>query len=739
MSMSIRGLVMALSKWTVAGMAAYAALAGAQTPSGDVSNAIERVDASQTSTGVVLTIEMKNPVPAAPASFSVANPPRVALDVPGAVNAIGRNLVEINQGDLRSVNIVQAQGRSRVVLNLKRPLTHAVSVDGKRILVALGGATDTTTFRPAAAASTAPTTAVADATAPSGGLAASAPTGKRSLRGVDFRRGAEGEGRVVIDLSDPNTNVDIRQQGNTVVVDFLNTTLPDAMKRRLDVSDFATPVTHVTASQQGNNARLIVEPRGLWEHNAYQSDMRFVLEVRPVKEDPQRLFQGTRQGYQGERLSLNFQNVDVRSLLQVIADFTNLNIITSDSVGGTITLRLKDVPWDQALDIILQSKGLDMRKNGNVLLVAPRDEIATKEKLELESRNQIQELEPLRSEAFVVNYQKAEEVRRLLVDGQQRLLSKRGSVAVDPRTNQLFVQDTAARLEDVRRLIQRIDIAVPQVLIEARIVEADDKFSRSLGVRLGGTTGYPRSVGGGAYGSAGGMGTTSATGPGGTVITTTGVGTGGGGINTPNLTSTANFVNLPAQGIGGFNPGGIALTLVNSSLSQVISLELSALEQDGRGKVISSPRVVTADKVKAVIEQGTEIPYQQATSSGATSVSFRKAVLKLEVTPQITPEGAIFMDVKVNKDTRGAETLSGPAIDTKNVQTQVLVENGGTVVLGGIYEQTQRTQVTKVPWLGDIPYLGWLFKNEARINDKTELIIFITPKIVSERALASVR
>ena len=480
--------------------------------------------------GVVLTIDMKNPVQGVPASFSVANPARVALDIPSSVNAVGRNVVEINQGDLRSVNIVQAQGRSRVVLNLKRPLTHAVSVDGKRILVALGGATDTTTFRAtsesAAAAPAAATTATAEATTPAAGYATSVGAQRRTLRGVDFRRGAEGEGRVVIDLSDPNTNVDIRQQGNTVVVDFLNTALPDSLKRRLDVSDFATPVTNVTASQQGNNTRLVVEPRGLWEHNAYQSDTRFVLEVRPVKEDPQRLFQGTRQGYQGERLSLNFQNVDVRSLLQVIADFTNLNIITSDSVGGTITLRLKDVPWDQALDIILQSKGLDMRKNGNVLLVAPRDEIATKEKLELESRNQISELEPLRSEAFVVNYQKADEVRRLLVDGQQRLLSKRGSVVVDPRTNQLFVQDTVARLEEVRRLILRIDIPVPQVLIEARIVEADDKFSRSLGMRIGGTSGYPRNVGGGAYGSAGGMGTTSATGPGGTVTTTTGVGTG---------------------------------------------------------------------------------------------------------------------------------------------------------------------------------------------------------------------
>lgn len=730
-----------LSKVAIAGAALLAGTAFAQTPA-DATNAIERVDATQTSTGVVLTIDMKNPVQGTPASFSVANPARVALDLPGTINAAGRNLVELNQGDLRSVNIVQAQGRSRVVLNLKRPLTHAVSVDGKRILVALGGATDTTTFRPAAATTAAAIAAPAAAPAPTAAPAPSyaqsaAPTGTRTLRGVDFRRGADGEGRVIIDLSDPNTNVDIRQQGNSVIVDFLNTTLPDTLKRRLDVSDFATPVTNLVASQQGNTARLIVEPRGLWEHNAYQSDTRFVLEVRPVKEDPQRLFQGTRQGYQGERLSLNFQNVDVRSLLQVIADFTNLNIITSDSVGGTITLRLKDVPWDQALDIILQSKGLDMRKNGNVILVAPRDEIATKEKLELEARNQIQDLEPLRSEAFVVNYQKADEVRRLLVDDKQRLLSKRGSVAVDPRTNQLFVQDTVARLEDVRRLLQRIDIPVPQVLIEARIVEADDRFSRNLGVRLGGSTGYPQNITGGVYGSAGGLGPTVSTGPGGTVTTTTAVDGGSGGSSTTPLTQTANFVNLPAASIGGFNPSGFALTLVNASLSRVLQLEVSALEQDGLGKVISSPRVVTADKVKAIIEQGTEIPYQQATSSGATSVSFRKAVLKLEVTPQITPEGAIFMDVAVNKDSRGQDTISGPAIDTKAVRTQVLVENGGTVVLGGIYEQSESNTTTKVPFLGDIPYLGWLFKTQAKINNKTELIIFITPRIVSERALAS--
>ena len=725
MSISIHNVTVCLSRWAAAfGLMATAVVVAAQTAAGDAGNAIERVDATQTSTGVVVSIELKNAPQVAPASFSVANPARVALDLPSTVNGMGKNLVELNQGDVRSVNVVQSGGRSRVVVNLKRPLSHTVSVDGKRILVALGGAVDTSTFRSGSPAATAAAQAAPSASAPVV-AGPSAFTGNRTLRAIDFRRGAENEGRVVVDLSDPNTNVDIRQQGNSVIVDFQNTTLPDTLRRRLDVSDFATPVAQLTASQQGNNARLVVEPRGVWEHNAYQSDTRFVLEVRPVREDPTRLFQGTRQGYQGERLSLNFQNVDVRSLLQVIADFTNLNIITSDSVGGTITLRLKDVPWDQALDIILQSKGLDMRKNGNVILVAPRDEIAAKEKLELEARNQIADLEPLRSEAFVVNYQKAEDVRKLLSDEKQRLISKRGSVAVDPRTNQLFVQDTAARLEDVRRLLQRIDIPVPQVLIEARIVEADDRFSRNLGVRFG----YGRVTNEVAVGGQNALPTL----PG-----AQGVGGGGGVVNGVTVVNSNN-VNLPAAGIGGFNPGSFNLTLFNSSLTRLINLELNALEADGRGKIISSPRVVTADKVKAVIEQGTEIPYQQATSSGATSVAFRKAVLKLEVTPQITPEGAIFLDVRVNKDSRGVDTSAGPAIDTKNVQTQVLVENGGTVVLGGIYEQTDRTTVTKIPLLGDLPVVGNLFKNTASVNDRTELIIFITPRVLSERVNAAMR
>jgi len=696
--------------------------ATAQAQAVAAANSVERVDATHTAAGVLLTIQLKSPPKEVPPSFSVANPARIAIDLPGTENNVGRNALEFNQGDLRSVNLVQAQERTRVVLNLRRPVNHSVTVNGNVVQVALGGLVETTTFRAAEAAPTAPAAAPAVA------------GGQRALRSVDFRRGAEGEGRVLVDLSDPNTSVDIRDQGNRVVVDFLNVTAPESLRRRLDVTDFGTPIAMVNTSQQGANVRMVIEPRGMWEYNAYQSDTRFVVEVRPVKEDPTRLIQGTRPGYQGERLSLNFQNVEVRALLQVIADFTDLNIITSDSVAGSITLRLKDVPWDQALDIILQSKGLDMRKNGNVVVVAPREELAAKEKLDLEARSQIADLEPLRAEAFVVNYQKADDVRKLLVDGQQRMLSKRGTVVVDPRTNQLFVRDTSARLEEVRRLLQKIDVQVPQVLIEARIVEADDTFSRNLGVRLGGSSGYPRQAGGsGAYATGGGVGVTSATGPGGTVITSTAAPGGLGSIDTSTLSSNANFVNLPAAAIGGFGAAGAALTLFNASLSRFLSLEVSALEADGRGKIISSPRVITADKVKASIEQGTEIPYQEATSAGNTNVQFKKATLRLEVTPQITPEGAIFLDVKVNKDSPGQQTLSGPAIDTKNVQTQVLVENGGTVVLGGIFEQQDRRTVTKVPFLGDLPVVGYLFKNTSTVSDRKELLIFITPRVVTSQ------
>ncbi|HEV3017440.1 MAG TPA: type IV pilus secretin PilQ [Burkholderiaceae bacterium] len=708
-------------------MAAAGEPAFAQEPA--ATNSIERIDATQTSTGVFLTIQLKEPLTATPTNFSVTNPARVAIDLPLTVNNLGRSSVEINQGDLRSVNVIQATGRSRIVLNLKTPVTYTVTAQGNTVQITLGTKTETATFpgpQPVAPAG------AATPVTPGTPIAAAAP-GPRTIRNIDFRRGAVGEGRVVVDLSDPTTSVDIRQQGQQVLVDFLNTTVPESLRRRLDVTDFGTPIAQVSTIQQGSNVHMVIEPRGLWEQNAYQSDTHFVVEVKPVKEDPTRLFQGTRQGYQGERLSLNFQNVDVRSLLQVIADFTNLNIITSDSVQGAITLRLKDVPWDQALDIILQSKGLDMRKNGNVILVAPRDELATKEKLELEARSQILELEPLHTENFVVNYQKADDVRRLLVDDKQRMLSKRGSVVVDIRTNQLFVQDTNSTLEAVRQLISRIDVPVPQVLIEARIVEADDEFSRDIGARLGIAHFGPHTwVNSGAGSSFSPL-------PPGTTTCPTGLSVMC--INGFQITNP-NFVNLPAASLNGFNPGSIGLTLFNSQVSSVLNLEISALELDGRGKVISSPRVVTADKVKASIEQGNDIPYQTNTQLGGPGqIQFRKAVLRLEVTPQITPEGSIFLDVKVNKDTPSA-TVSGSggiAIDTKNVTTQVLVENGGTVVLGGIYQQTERTTVTKIPFLGDIPVVGNLFKDQFKQNNRTELLIFITPRVISEKVTQAAR
>jgi type IV pilus assembly protein PilQ len=528
---------------------------------------------------------------------------------------------------------------------------------------------------------------------------------------VDFRRGAEGSGRVVVALSNNQVGVDIRQQGQALVVEFMKSTLPEGLRRRLDVSDFGTPVQSVTTSQSGDRVRMVIEPKGLWVHSAYQSDDQFVVEVKPQKVDPSKLTQGI--GYNGQKLSLNFQNIEVRSLLQVIADFTNFNIITSDSVNGAVTLRLQDVPWDQSLDIILQAKGLGMRKTGNVIWIAPKDEINAKEKLELESVAALQSLEPLRTESFQLNYTKAAEVAAGLTAtgggtgaNTSRILSPRGSVIFETRTNQLFVTDIVSKLEQVQQLISKIDIPVRQVLIEARIVEASDTFGKSLGVRLGG---------GAPAGSNASFGSSYATGAAGT--------------------TSGNFVNLPAVGQGGYSPAGFAISLFNASKSNFLNLEIQALEADGKGRVVSSPRVVTADQIKALIEQGTELPYQVATSSGATSIAFRKANLKLEVTPQITPEGNIILTLDVNKDTVGQSTSAGFAINTKHIQTQVLVENGGTVVIGGIFELTETENETKVPFLGDLPGVGNLFKAKGRISNKQEMLVFITPKMIADKAV----
>ena len=711
-------------------------------------NAIEAITATQQGDRTVLRIQMRSAPAGAPNSFTIANPPRLALDFPDTANAVGQNVVDLSQGDARSVNVVQAGARSRMVVNLRRAVTHSLSVEGNAVLLALTPVGGTST----------PTAAATGSTLFARGDASIA----HALRDIDFRRGKDGEGRVVIEMADPQTGIDIRQQGQTIVVEFLKTRLPDNLRRRLDVADFGTPVRAVRTFQQGENTRMVIEPTGLWEHKAYQSDKQLVVEVKAIREDPNKLVQGTRQGYRGDRLSLNFQNVDVRALLQVIADFTNLNIVVRDSVSGSLTLRLKDVPWDQALDIVLQTKNLDMRKNGNVILVAPREELATQEKLELESRQQISEIEPMRVEIFQLNYQKADAVSKLLSDEKQKVLSKTGSAVPDSRTNKLFVRDTASRLEEVRRIIQQLDIPVRQVLIEARIVEADDRFSRNLGVKLGfndlrstiarqasmidPVTGQAVAVNVPVYGAGTQLfGTNNYSTVAGNLQGAADLssqfgsnlqGINAQGLGRPTALGNTNFVNLPAGAISGADAASFAVSLFGSSLTRFVNLEISALEAEQRGKVVSSPRVLTADQGKAIIEQGTELPYQTATSSGATAITFRKANLKLEVVPQITPEGNVIMRVQINRDAVGQLTPAGFAIDTRAVQTEVLVENGGTVVIGGIYEQFERNRVNKVPLLGDLPYLGNLFRNTARTNDRTELLVFLTPRVVTDLATA---
>ena len=686
-------------------------------------NAIESITANQQGSNVIVKVGMKSPPAGMPIGFSITNPARIALDFGATVNGTGKSMLDMNVGDLRSVNVVQAGQRSRLVLNLKRALNYATAIDGNAVIVTIEGSGGVAT-------------AVNAAGLPAVAPARPAPGAARQLlRDMDFRRGANGEGRVVVDLPNSQVAVDVRQQGSTVVVDFLKTGLPETLRRRLDVADFGTPVSRITTVPQGDNVRMTIEAKGLWEQTVYQSDTQLVIDVKPIKEEPNKLTQGT-QGYRGEKLSFNFQNVEVRAALQAIADISGLNIITSDSVTGSLTLRLREVPWDQALDVVLQAKGLDMRKNGSVLWIAPKEELLTKEKLELEQRAQIADLEPLRSEIFQLNYQKADAFRTVFGldaggasgDSKNRILSKRGSAIIEPRTNQLFVTDIASKLDDIRKLIQKTDIATKQVLIEARIVEANDSFSRNLGAKLGFSD--MRTVRGGDSGYQ--IGTSnSRVAIGGNL---TGVGEVTGQI-APTAASYNNtqFVNLPAAGINGVAPGNLAVSLFSAAANRFLNLELSALEADGKGKIISSPRVVTADKVIALIEQGIELPYQVATSSGATSITFKKANLRLEVTPQITPDGNVVLEVDVNKDSVGQETRAGFAIDTKHVKTQVMVENGGTVVLGGIYQQSERQSESKVPLLGDIPVLGYLFRTTGRTNDKTELLVFITPKIVAER------
>ena len=717
--------------------------ATAQAGSAQV-NAIERIESSAQGGNTLVTLTLSQAPAAAPGLFLISNPNRLVLDFVGTDNGMGNNLVRFGAGEARTAQVVQASGRTRVVFNLQRAVTHAVKLEGRTVQLTL-----------VPLASSDPSSAAYR-------LGAGESGAVHSVREIDFRRGPTGEGRVVVELSDASAGVDIRQQGQQLLVDFQRTRLPEALRRKLDVGDFGTPVRSVSSFEQGDLTRLVIEPAGQWEHSAYQSDSRLVIEVRAVRADPSRPAGAVRPGYNGEKLSLNFQNVDVRALLQVIADFTNLNIVVRESVTGNLTLRLKDVPWDQALDIVLQAKDLGMRRNGNVIVVAPAKEMADQLKAEHESRKEIAAVEPTRVETFKLNYQKAESVQKLLSDEKQRVLSKSGSAVFDERTNTVFVRDTASQLEEVRRIIGQLDVPVRQVLIEARIVEADDGFSRNLGIKWGlndlrstvagvGTrtdpvTGAATAVNVPVYGPGSALagsnlystvsgnlqGAVDLSSQAGSSLS----GTNLVGLGRPTAVGNTNFVNLPAAAINGVNPASVAISLFGSSLTRFINLELSALEADQRGKVVSSPRVLTGDKSKAIIEQGTELPYQAATSSGATQVQFKKASLKLEVTPQITPEGTVIMKVAVNRDAVGQLTPAGFAINTRAVQTEVLVENGGTVVIGGIYEQTEINRVNKVPLLGDVPYVGSLFRSTSRTSNKTELLVFLTPRVVTDTAMA---
>ena len=704
-------------------------------PAAMAQNVIEDVSVAKGAAGrTTLTFSLKDPLPAAPSVFAIATPPRLVLDFANTTSA-SKATNEVTDSVLRSYNVVQAQGRTRVVLNLLKSQAYDVKSDGKKLQIALFDA---------------PGVAITDAAPATGRFTGAAIEGASfGLRDVDFRRGQAGEGRIIVDLTDANSGIDIKPQGKVLIIDFLRTSVPRNLERKLDVSDFGTPVQQIDTFAQGGNTRMVIEPRGLWEHSAYQTDNRLIIEIKPVIEDPNKLTQGTRPGYKGEKLSLNFQDIAVRSVLQVIGDFTGLNIIVSDTVAGNVTLRLKDVPWDQALDLVMQARSLDMRKNGNVVWIAPKEELALKEKQELEAKAQVADIEPLRTEMFQLNYQKAEELRKILVPttngtGQSAVstgvLSKRGSATVDARTNVLIVQDTPSKLDQVRSLIQRIDISVKQVLIEARVVIADDSFSRQLGARFGigvGINNNGRNVGitGTPIGDA-----NQANVPG------TGIATGfspssyywqqkpdptTGGVTGTFINSVPYNVNLPVS-----NPAGtLAMTFLNLGNGNLVNLELSAAEAANRGKVISSPRVVTANNQKASISQGQE--YKLRISGGVggqSSVVTIRAVLGLEVTPQVTPDGRVILDVDVTKDSIAGFQDGSPIVNTRHVTTKVIANNGDTVVLGGIYEETITDSTDKVPLLGDAPLIGNLFKRTNRGTTKQELLIFLTPRILTDSA-----
>jgi type IV pilus assembly protein PilQ len=703
------------SRVTAACLALFAlAIQGANAQG---SNRLESVQANPLpGNRVEVTLRLSDNAPQ-PLTFTVDNPARIALDLPDTSVALSSRRIDVKQGVLDTVNVAEANGRTRVVLNVDSLVPYETRVQGNSIIVSLGTGSVSTA-------------ATAAAPAPAARAAAAAVSGSRTINNVDFRRGSDGSGRVIVELTDAKVPADLRQEGGRVVVNFARTSVPDTLLQRLDVVDFATPVNSVDVLRVGDSARLVVNATGDYEHLAYQSDNVYTIEFKPVVKLPPGL--EDKKEYTGERLTLNFQDIETRAVLQLLADTAGQNMVISDSVRGSVTLRLQNVPWDQALDIVMRTKGLDMRQEGNVMYVAPAAEIAAREKELLSARKEVQELAPLRTEYLQVNYAKAADLAALIkARSGNSLLSERGSVTIDERTNTLLLQDTADRLADIRRLVSTLDIPVRQVMIEARIVIVNDDFSRELGVRFGTTAAFHK-------GGSDGQGI---------------IGAPGFVTEDDNLVLDRNppspvinphgfvmpdqddrwLVNLPVA-----NPAGrLAMTLLDSDY--IVDLELSAAQAEGRGEIISSPRLITANRREATIEQGVEIPYQESSSSGATTTSFKKAVLSLKVTPQITPDNRVILDLTVSKDSVGQLVASAtggfvPSIDKREIVTQVLVNDGQTIVLGGILETERREGEQKVPLLGDIPVVGRLFKSTTKTDNKDELLIFVTPRILREGA-----
>lgn len=643
---------------------------------------------------VQIRMSLEGPAPE-PGSFTIDNPARIAFDFPNTTIKLPSRSQNIGIGVARSIKTVEAGGRTRVVLNLSRLVTYNSYVDGNDVIVTLGGS---------------PSSALASK---SSSVVKTTTSTSKDIKNIDFRRGEKGEGRIIVDLADPNTPVDLKTRGEQITLTFSDSAISSELERRLDVIDFGTPVKTIDAFNQNGNVKIVITGLGDFEQLAYQADSSFTVDVKPVTKETASDKQKKELAFKGERLSLNFQSIEVRAVLQLIADFTDLNLITSDTVSGNVTLRLKNVPWDHALDIILRSKGLAMVKDGNVISVAPAEEIAARAKLD----QTIEAQAPLLSESIQVNYAKAADYTKLLKTKDNSLLSERGSIGVDKRTNRLLVRDTAKNIAAITALVQQLDIPVRQVLIESRIVLATNDFSKELGVRFGVSNKHQRN--------------------------TTDVGATSGNLNATDdlingdpLTSPDRYnVNLPVSTLAA-SAGSIGIALARLPFGTLLDLELSAAQTEGRSETISSPRVITSDQSKATIETGTEIPYSEASSSGAATVSFKKAVLSLEVTPQITPDDRIIMDLKVNKDSPdfGNITAGVPPIKTQAVQTNVLVDNGETIVLGGVYEQTKANNKTRVPFFGDLPLIGFLFRSTFEQNNKSELLIFVTPKLIKDNA-----